>query len=98
MLIFAFSHSIGIRLVLIEKPRFCSSLSKSLTVLAYVSYFVRSVNLHAAASLYVVILPAIFSFTQAHHGYIVLKLRSDYNYFIHFSHILFIVYFYDVKC
>ena len=64
----------------------------------HVSYFVRSVNLHAAASLYVVILPTIFSVRQAHHGYIVLKLRCNYNYFIHFSHTLFIVYFYDVKC
>ena len=33
ILIFAFSHSIGIRLVLIENSRFCSSLSKSLIVL-----------------------------------------------------------------
>lgn len=47
---------------------------------------------------YVVILPVPKLIWQAHHGYIVLKFRNDYNYFIHISHILFIVYFYNVKC
>lgn len=35
---------------------------------------------------YVVILHEVISFAHAHHGYIVLKFRRNYNYFIYFSH------------
>ena len=42
-LIFAFSHSIGVRVVLRENPRFCSSLSKSLIVFLSATFPIRFV-------------------------------------------------------